>query len=116
MTETLTWKCDVCRRPVADHTGSIYVPFAEIQDAGVVTKAWIPSGPHETAHWRVNHQECRQDQDESGYGFGVNQIRTMGQALAWTIHLMGKSWVGDSDWEAFIYDRVLRPANVNTLG
>ena len=48
----------------------------------------------EPAPWRWTHMEC----EGGGYWIDGERIETEAQALSWTLHMMGKSWFGHTDW------------------
>lgn len=53
----------------------------------------------EQAQWRSHHGDCDPDLEEQAYQIRVERIRTWGQLLEWTAHLMQKGgWSEDTDW------------------
>ena len=94
-THRLAWTCEVCRFPIADHAGSIFIPYEDIRSIG--------RREEHSAEWIVAHFRC---DDRDGYAIDVERIRTHKQALAWTAHLMGKNWSSWTDWCDVIEDQV----------
>lgn len=94
-TQQLTWTCTVCGNPIADGTGSIFIPYEEIR--GALRADCEP-------RWITAHFDC---DDRDGYSIDVERIRTHEQALAWTAHLMGKRWVADTNWLDVVGDKAV---------
>lgn len=52
---------------------------------------------HPRAPWRVTHYDC-DPEDTSAYWIGLERVTTCQELLAWTGHLMEKTWLQDTDW------------------
>lgn len=116
---TVVITCQVCRRPVVGD-GYVWVDNAEIAacerawaefDERRGGKSWQPVGledlfalPDE-AEWQAHHARCDPNPDRSSYSIQANRIDTAAKLLDWTAHLMGKSWLGHTNW-----DNVIRSA------
>ncbi len=56
-----------------------------------------------TVSWRTFHFDCITDEEwEWGYPIEGTRINTLGKALAWTLHLQGKTWYEATDWENLV--------------
>jgi hypothetical protein len=53
-------------------------------------------------HWVVLHAACDQVDERGPYTIEVERIRSAWDALAWTDHLIGKTWVAHTDWGSLI--------------
>lgn len=64
------------------------------------------------ASWAVHCDGCNPHKDPDGsmcgncYWFSLDRCQTAEQLLRWTAHLMGKAWLGSTDWPVLI-ERVL---------
>lgn len=109
--------CQACRRPVLGKDGYLWIDGTELAEH---EKAWAPHdrqsadpsfraielselmslpGP---AQWRAHHARCDLDPDAGVYSVASERIDTVGKLLDWTAHLMGKSWIGDTNWDDVI--------------
>lgn len=80
---SIQWICEYCGVSIEDGQGYLTIPRDALDGA---------------ADWRVLHSGC--DLEEPGmYVIEVERIRGLGQALEWTSHLMGKTWVQRSNWD-----------------
>lgn len=59
------------------------------------------------ARWRVEHDRCATT--GGAYAIDAGRLATVLDALEWTVHLMGKTWIGHTDWSKFIDRQVLTP-------
>lgn len=105
----VTWFCDVCREPVADHDGYLGV---DVLEASRISELWKehsashPLGsslnemPDDTeTGWYAVHAACGPDPEPaSDYVIGIERIRTLRHVLHWTGHLMDKPWVNYTNW------------------
>ena len=113
------WACEVCGDPIADRAGYVYLNSHErhqAEQAAVefkrltyepITGGQMISGEAwsmmpDPAHWRVSHHKCDPDPDCSAYTIEIERIRNPAALLAWTAHLMGKRWLGTTDWRDLI--------------
>lgn len=106
------WRCDKCRRVIADGKGYIHVDFADVKAAeeharGQALSSWstarqvVAAGG--LAPWRVHHRNCDPGPSASGYWFGVESVRTGRALIEWTAHLMEKNWLPATDWSDLLY-------------
>lgn len=117
-TNTLTWVCNTCHRPVADDAGYIHIDMRAVNRAQQASRQWNQNltdrgawqpvnlgtlmalpGP---AHWLIHHSTCDPEPDSPDYHFTVDRAHTHAQLLAWTAHLMGKTWLEHTDWSELI--------------
>jgi hypothetical protein len=123
--DRLTWYCVGCTFPVKeDEEGYICVLYAAIREREEAAAEWKRKHPDswselslppdlnnlaeypEPAHWTVWHRECDPSTGDltESYWFDLDRIRTWPAALEWTLHLMGKRWIEETDWPDFLRD------------
>jgi hypothetical protein len=70
----------------------------EVESRNRPLKARPLSGdPIEFPHWRWEHLSCTEGE---GYFIAMNRIRDSSMAMAWTVHLMEKTWLRYTEWES----------------
>ncbi|MEX0783770.1 MAG: hypothetical protein WD557_14085 [Dehalococcoidia bacterium] len=52
--------------------------------------------------WVWGHLSCPAGDGGDGYHFEATRFETSADALAWTFHLMEKSWFPGTDWETLV--------------
>jgi hypothetical protein len=121
MKASIVWNCEQCREPIEDDEGYVTIHYGELGEYKRAVKAWeaehaktsagftLYDGAALLAHpepprWQVLHCEC-DPQPDSGddYWIGVERIRTPAQAIHWTAHLLGKTWLPDTNWRAVLH-------------
>jgi hypothetical protein len=106
----LVWICETCSEPIANGAGWVHIDYRDINRAEkdlppestgfrVDLGAWMDWKP---AHWQVHHKACDPDMDAPDYVIDVDRARTHAKLLNWTAHLMGKTWLGNTDWQKLI--------------
>lgn len=115
-TEELQAYCDICRAPIANSEGHIWLDQADVdrveqgiaewkathdqkQEGFVVTRASAYETFPQAAHWRATHTVCDPEEDTSKYVIEVERCRTWADLVAWTAQLMGKNWLRVTDWD-----------------
>lgn len=110
----IIWNCDQCAKPIDDGTGYVAVSYSDIRKTEEAREAWEKANPGpvyrgdvlmaypEDARWHALHADCDPMPDSGDYWFAVERIRTIAQALDWTLHLMEKVWLPCTDWVAFL--------------
>lgn len=110
---TVRWTCHTCGDQVADDDGHVTINYRDIRrhaqqareweaDAGqVVTMRDLLTYPDQV-HWRVYHRDCDPDLESSDYSIDIERIRTPGQVIDWTAHLLEKEWLQTTDWDAVL--------------
>jgi hypothetical protein len=121
----LTWTCEVCDEPIANNAGYVTANYAEFgahqdwhrefderkrREAEAEGKRFVgfrlseldDSPPR--ARWRALHQGCDPDVGSTDYWIGVERCRTLPELIHWTAHLMGKNWIGSTDWDKLLYE------------
>lgn len=123
MSDRLSFRCDSCHQPIpASRPGWIHLTAEEERRAWATERAWEDfeyrrrrdaenagrvlvltglSDMPRTApgRWTVTCDGCTAD--DGGYGFTTDRCSTVAELLDWTLHLLGKSWGGHTDWESF---------------
>jgi hypothetical protein len=114
------WICDICGRVVDDGAGGLICNLAGADELLAARRQWDDEhlrGPGEPLKvvvmteyatyppdktWRVAHFDCLPDGATiySDYCIEVDQIRTPEQVVAWTAHLMTKTWLPLTNWHA----------------
>lgn len=123
MASEVTYVCDTCHCIVGPGEGHILVDdrkayriFAEQRErdyqrqqaeheAGnpLFVAFDIATAIEEPAEWKVFHRECIGKQEyHHWYGFSVAESSTYEALLSHTLHLMGKVWIGATDWYRFV--------------
>lgn len=97
MTE-LTMTCGMCKKPVVDREGFIGISHEERRQAEAREAARKPAP--EVA-WRVRHYACA-PKDLDIYGINPAELHTWTALIRWTSHLMGKPWIGLTDWDVLL--------------
>lgn len=111
---TLDWVCSECSLPINDGEGSLWINASEHWAYIDGMQEWRREHPKDRAHtigeilkqpghvrWHSTHRECSSDEDKE-YWLAVEKVRTPAQLLATTAHLMGKNWLGDTDWASIL--------------
>lgn len=104
------WTCRNCGFPVSSTPqGVIYIDMAEVRAAedyfdsldGTVPLADLfdPDQPDPT--WKTAHIACLPD-DAHLYCVPLEEADTPVKLLEWTAHLMGKTWISVTNWDAHI--------------
>lgn len=114
--------CAVCKQPVQDGDGYLWIDMAAVNRADQQQAAWaekwlkpcsgnplgaiLPlsafAGQPEDVPWRMHHRGCDPDLDAMAYHIEVERIRTYPQILDWTAHLMEKEWLRFTNWDSLI--------------
>ena len=110
----LSFICEICKQPIDSYTdaGEIYtlwddINLAEEKDAqyrareGELIRASDIDIEALIARWHVSHYKCAHV-EYPHYSIAIYRMRTIKKALAWTIHLMDKRWIGLADWPELI--------------
>lgn len=118
LTPVLEWLCQECDLPIPDGEGVLYMLRDDLDDAKTDLELWTVLNPGtrytarqlisrpEPASWRVVHARCfGVDWQISAYAIEVERVRTYGQLLNWTAHLMDKEWIMLTDWAEIIAAR-----------
>ena len=111
----IVWTCSVCGQPVDDGDGWVAVDVHEAIRAERQHREWDQghtgsvtfdelSSREPPAHWLVLHAECDPLDERGPYSIEVQRIRTAWDVLAWTSHLVEKTWVAATDWRQLIND------------
>lgn len=101
--------CDICRRPVADRMGYLYIDLIEVREYEDAARRWRAEHPGPVAAtdildspvrpcWRVCHGDCDTDDSVSDYAIEVERIRSWRDLCWWTAHLFDKNWFSLTDW------------------
>jgi hypothetical protein len=105
----ITWKCQVCGFAIAHGEGYLIVRHQRLNQVAVDTHAWEEAHPDgstmedlasypEDAKWEILHEACDPDPEDDGYCITVERVRSTEHLLRWTIHLMEKSWLENTNW------------------
>ncbi|WP_354645220.1 hypothetical protein [Kitasatospora camelliae] len=114
--------CDVCKNPIADGAGNVWIDKADLSRAERGVKEWEDAQREaarerdgvvmysaddllaypEAARWAVTHRACDPEPDTSAYSFEVHRCRTWAELVDWTAHLMGKTWLQVTDWNVLL--------------
>jgi hypothetical protein len=110
----LTWMCEVCDMSIADEDGYVTMSFAELHEFKRATKAWDERidakypGPWRAypmselsdlpnrVRWRVLHRNCDAELESPAYWIAVERIRSAGDVISWSSHLLEKNWIQET--------------------
>lgn len=112
--ERLSWRCEECGNFVGDGRGVLAIRHDEVAMYYEAEEGWraeagpFPSVAHLMEHppaarWHAQHDACFEP-DSSMYEIAVEDVRTPAQLLAFTAHLMGKTWLEATDWDRLILE------------
>lgn len=122
MEKQIEYRCGVCREPVDDGEGSIWVSMAEVHrskeeaEREIVERRTTPTAeyvasrlvsvadlPEDTrARWRVTHNACSEGDGTGEYWFDVGRARTWHELVDWSAHLLEKDWLVHTRWDGFL--------------
>jgi hypothetical protein len=109
----LTFFCDTCKQPVADGDGYIHASHTKILAHQKAMADFAATSEHTGADlaafldlpgragWQVHHPACDPEK-HADYCIYVEQINTWRGLMSMTAHLMGKTWLGSTDWAALL--------------
>lgn len=139
MDDDLISICDVCREPIADGKGRLWVDYAAINQRQDAVRAWEERTAPEDGgvrlvgfmtmyeypgpvRWNAHHSACDPDPDAGAYPVEVERIRTWADLTHWTAHLMEHKWFSGTDWNKVLVGvsdgtgtrlRPVRPSRLN---
>ena len=110
--------CEVCGGPVLTRQGVLLITHSDLDRYESEESEWEAKHPTpkngaitlnmadaaafpRKVHWLWGHTGCLPP-DEM-YWISANRLNTLGKALHWTLHLMGKSWFRKTDWRDVIW-------------
>jgi hypothetical protein len=115
--DELVWRCDVCRRPIADGAGYVCVNRDAIRAYNARAEAWeaehVVDGFYtagalfdhpELVPWKRLHTRCDPDVDADDYFIVVSQLRSPAAVLRWCAHLGEKEWLDRTTWSDVLRD------------
>lgn len=117
-TPDLVLICDTCHKAIANGEGNLWIDDNDVRHAQRLHAAWdrahtqydgdIAAGIAATGAdlldlvadvpWQAHHNACDPQPHANAYAIAAAEIRTWGQLLDWTAHLMEKPWLVDTDW------------------
>lgn len=113
MSDLIAWRCNECGNLIADGDGYVEVndrkarvvrlKWKSLDGGGVIGGLDLP----ELVEWQSTHAVCDPNPGNGNYHFSAERIKTVKQALRWTLHLYEKDWAHYTDWDRFIYRNVL---------
>lgn len=110
----IEWRCNECRRPVADGEGWITIDMREVKAREAAYAEWEARHPGpvvnlrellelpDEVQWQVFHRECDPNIDATAYWFDIERCRTEAQLLDWCSHLLEKQWLSATAWDDFL--------------
>jgi hypothetical protein len=107
--------CDICGQPVTTiDRGAVWVSYRAISEreerladwqrlhsGDVVSAADLATHP-ERVDWTWAHIDCPDPDGDNIYWFEATRFGTTADALAWTVHLLEKTWLPSTDWETLV--------------
>lgn len=116
-----TWPaCDRCDKAVTIKEGALYIQEPALKERQHQVRDWEREHPGtiwsdeellarpSRVQWQWGHLRCAED---AMYSIDADRFDTVSKALGWTLHLTGKRWLRDTDWESAIrrFHRVPSP-------
>ncbi|WP_280298761.1 hypothetical protein [Nocardia neocaledoniensis] len=109
--QRITWFCIKCGGEIKRDNGYITCDDGE---ALRLMKTDFTEGPFGTLdlkalmladypRWISLHKDCDDSGRPADYWFEVSSCNTMKKLIHWTGHLMGKGWIGCTDWDQILY-------------
>lgn len=121
----LTWTCDICHLSIADGGGYVILAYDDLdryhskisqREGRALNDSASPNGNGlsarllsndikeyaNVAKWQVLHARCNPRPHSSGYAIHVERIRTSSQSHEWTLHLLEKGWLDDTNWSSLM--------------
>lgn len=116
---SIVWICAECGEPIENESGYIELPNSERRRYKIEQAEWEATHPRhnepfavysggdllsmpDDCKWHAIHRACDPDPDGGGYWFDIERARTQLQVLDWTLHLMEKSWIDETNWTEFV--------------
>lgn len=113
--------CSTCQKPIGDtdeDRGYLWIRRDEVMDRQDAMRAWmskyatsngdgghtiVTDGAGIMTHpkrvvWRAEHTACDSGDLDDMYNIPAFKLRTWADLVAWTAHLMAKSWLDDTNW------------------
>ena len=106
----IEWICHVCKDPIYDTLGGVWISYRHIREAstpspraGAMSVSEILASLEDDPIWGATHDRCtdRETLDDS-YWLPVESLRTPTTLLNWTAHLLGKTWLPNTNWDDII--------------
>ncbi|MBI2836210.1 MAG: hypothetical protein HYX85_00760 [Chloroflexi bacterium] len=103
--------CQVCGKAVSTEQGVLTVYKKELDQFEKEHQEWEMKHPPDKSDvirwweapksvpWHWGHAECLRD---GMYDIDYSRFDSAAKALSWTLHLMEKEWVQETDWEAAV--------------
>jgi hypothetical protein len=114
----IAWLCEVCNNPIGGKAGYLTVDreraMRQSSDEQERQQRWrdegrlaIPLSEFLDApgpvRWQVLHLDCDLDLERDGdYWFHIERADTSAKMLDWSAHLMGKTWLEETDWDSVL--------------
>ncbi|MFC1926789.1 hypothetical protein ACFLWV_03465 [Chloroflexota bacterium] len=109
--------CVICGKSVTTADGILAIKYSEIWQYEKEMDLWEQEHPRDengnrilapsdlSSHplrvrWHWGHINCITDADV--YDIGADTFDTIGKALRWTLHLMEKPWILNTNWAATV--------------
>lgn len=106
----LIWHCEVCGGQIWGASGYIFVDWVAALRRHEGRTAGENGGFVELLDpipWHVTHRRCDPNPAHDDYWWSIDRCQTLADVLDWWLHLSGKTWLGETDWERFIRRHVL---------
>lgn len=107
--------CETCHQPITDKApGYVTINHDDANKAEHAVAEWEKQNPGpaitgdalldypDPAHWQSLHEACDPEPDSSSYTITSHRIDDWPKLVAWTAHLMGKTWLEHTDWDELL--------------
>lgn len=107
------WTCAECDEEIAAGDGFVRARMSEVHAFDAAMRARPEKISYsvadfmelpDRAKWRAHHFRCTEDDED--YALAVEELRTAWDLVKWTSHLMGKAWLGSTDWADVLRSKV----------
>ncbi len=106
--------CDICEKAVSVQDGTIWIGYDAINKAEEARRKWDSESSDigvfstqfgelpQPALWMWGHRGCTDQDGANEYWIDAERFAMPADALAWTLHLLEKTWFRATDWETLV--------------
>ncbi|GAB6901969.1 hypothetical protein [Kineosporia succinea] len=104
----LKWHCHRRRFEIADGEGVVYCHEWKARSGDQGSRRLSEILNEEEARWQAAHLACFKDDEDQGYAWAVERLRTLPGLLEFHFHVADKMWSAGTDLNWFTYEAVKR--------
>ena len=102
MAPKLNWTCDEC----GGSSKADWVILTGIQLDKALNYNEVTGLDKDLGSWSAMCTDHAQKFPETGYFFEAKRINTRAKALDWTLHLLEKGWLQNTNWNEFLRSKL----------